>query len=82
MRRNNYKRIFGENVKALRLRANLSQEDLAARCGIFRTYLSRVENGSANPSVLVMTALAESLNVHPSILFSTESGMTVELGLN
>lgn len=44
---------------------NLTQDLLAERCGIFRTYLSRIELGLANPTLLVLVALANSLNVEP-----------------
>lgn len=59
---------FGANVKAQRQSHNLSQETLALRCGIYRTYLSRIESGLANPSLLVIAALANALEVAPSEL--------------
>ncbi len=63
VRYQNIRRIFGANVKGIRVRTHASQDELADRCGIYRTYLSRIENGTANPSLLVIAALAESLNV-------------------
>ena len=65
----NYKERVGKNVRRLRQRCDFSQETLAERCGIFRTYLSRIESGSANPSIVVLVALALSLNVLPHELF-------------
>jgi transcriptional regulator with XRE-family HTH domain len=44
---------------------NLTQDLLADRCGIYRTYLSRIEMGQANPTLLVLVALANSLDVQP-----------------
>ena len=64
----NYKNVVGSKVRALRLNAALSQEVLSDRCGIFRTYLSRIESGSANPTLVVLVALANSLNVEPYML--------------
>jgi ribosome-binding protein aMBF1 (putative translation factor) len=61
----NFKKIVGKNVKSRRLQAALSQEELAERCGIFRTYLSRIESGLANPTLVVLVALAYSLEMHP-----------------
>jgi transcriptional regulator with XRE-family HTH domain len=61
----NYKELVGQKVKSHRLLAALSQEELAARCGIYRTYLSRIETGTANPSLVVIVALAQSLNLKP-----------------
>ena len=65
----NFKNVVGKKVRALRREAALSQETLADRCGIFRTYLSRIESGSANPSIGVLVALANSLSVSPHELF-------------
>jgi transcriptional regulator with XRE-family HTH domain len=68
----NYKEVLGKNVRGLRQEAELSQELLSERCGIFRTYLSRIESGSANPSIAVMVALALALNVEPHELLLHE----------
>ncbi|RFO94857.1 hypothetical protein DIC66_21210 [Rhodoferax lacus] len=45
-----YKKLVGQRIRALRHSAHLSQEDLSERCGIYRTYLSRIESGYANPT--------------------------------
>lgn len=65
-----FKKIVGKQVKKLRLKAGLTQDVLSERCGIYRTYLSRIEAGSANPTLLVMIALASTLDVHVCELFS------------
>ena len=54
---------FGTAVKFRREELDMTQEELAARCGIFRTYLSRIENGTANPTLVVLVALADCLSV-------------------
>ena len=64
----NYKFVVGGRVKKLRAKANISQEVLAERCGIYRTYLSRIESGTANPTLVVLVALALTLGVAPSEL--------------
>ena len=61
----NFKRIVGKHVRELRLSGNLTQDTLADRCGIYRTYLSRIEMGHANPTLLVLVALANCLDVQP-----------------
>jgi transcriptional regulator with XRE-family HTH domain len=68
----NYKNVVGSKVRALRVSAGLSQEVLSDRCGIFRTYLSRIESGSANPTLIVLVSLAHSLNVEPHVLLMTD----------
>lgn len=60
---------FGERVRKLRIKANLRQEDLADRCGLYRTYLSRIETGMANPTLTMIQALADSLGVPVTSLF-------------
>lgn len=62
-------RTFGARIRELRLAAELTQDDLAERCGLFRTYLSRIENGTANPTLTMIQALATSLRVGITALF-------------
>ncbi len=61
----NFKQIVGSHVRELRISGHLTQDLLADRCGIYRTYLSRIEMGQANPTLLVLVALANALNVNP-----------------
>ena len=68
-------RAFGARVRELRLAAGLTQEDLAARCGLFRTYMSRIETGNANPTLTMIHALATCLMVPVPALF----GVPVEV---
>jgi transcriptional regulator with XRE-family HTH domain len=67
-----FKNIVGEKIRSLRKGAGLSQEVLAERCGIFRTYLSRIESGSANPSLVVLVTLAKALDVEPYVLLQAD----------
>jgi transcriptional regulator with XRE-family HTH domain len=50
----------------------MTQEDLAHKCGLFRTYLSRVETGAANPTLTMIHALASSLRVPVTALFEDD----------
>lgn len=59
---------FGKNVRALRDDAGLSQEELAFRAGMKRTYLSDLERGTRNPTVRALGRLADALAVAPSRL--------------
>ena len=54
---------FGARVREIRLGRAMTQEDLAERCGLFRTYMSRIETGQANPTLTMIDALAASLGV-------------------
>lgn len=61
---------FGARVRALRLTAEMTQEDLAEHCGLFRTYMSRIETGRANPTLTMIHALADALGVAASDLLA------------
>jgi transcriptional regulator with XRE-family HTH domain len=60
--------LFGKNVRALREEAGLSQEELAFRAGMKRSYVSDLERGTRNPTVRALGRLAAALEVHPSRL--------------
>ncbi|HZG21062.1 MAG TPA: helix-turn-helix transcriptional regulator [Herbaspirillum sp.] len=55
--------IFGQNVRRVRRLKEMSQEELAFRADISRTYLSEVERGDRNISVDNMEALAIALEM-------------------
>ena len=55
------RRVVGRNVRQMREAAGLSQEELAHRASVHVTYLSGVENGRRNPTVLVVGRLALAL---------------------
>lgn len=54
---------LANNVRRLRKLAGLSQEELAFQCEIDRTYISKVERGVANPSLLILARIADILKV-------------------
>lgn len=60
---------FGYAVKVRREELALTQEDLAGRAGIHRTYLSDVERGTRNLSLLNIERLAAALSVSMAKLF-------------
>ena len=60
----------GRNVRALRAAGALSQEELAHRAGVHQTYLSGVERGRRNASVLVLDRIATALGVDIQRLFT------------
>ncbi len=57
------RRRVGLNLKKHRKAAGLSQEGLALECGLHRTYVSGVERGVRNPTVLVLEQLAAPLGI-------------------
>ncbi len=54
---------IGLNLQRLRRERGLSQEELAHRANIHQTYLSGVEQGKRNPSVVVLQRIAEGLGL-------------------
>jgi transcriptional regulator with XRE-family HTH domain len=61
---------FGRVVKQLRDSQMLSQEALAARAGLNRTYLGEVERGIAIPSLVTVAKIATALNLATSELIA------------
>ncbi|PPD59230.1 helix-turn-helix domain-containing protein [Dehalogenimonas etheniformans] len=60
---------FGERIRSLRQLRRLSQEELAFRAGIHRTYLGGIERGERNPALKNINSLADALNVSLPELF-------------
>lgn len=61
---------FGDAVRARREELGLTQEDLAHAAGIHRTYLSDVERGTRNVSLVNLERLATALAVTMAELFA------------
>ena len=59
---------FGESLREHRQRAGLSQEKLAAKAGIDRTYVGGAERGERNVALVNIVRLAEALDVPPAEL--------------
>ena len=53
---------FGQAVRKIRREQGISQEELAERCGLHRTYISDVELGKRNVSLENIERIAISLN--------------------
>jgi transcriptional regulator with XRE-family HTH domain len=63
---------IGTQVKRVRVRALLTQQELAERAGIGLTTLNRIENDHAEPQFRTIRKLARALNVAPSELLPRE----------
>ena len=57
------KRRFGKKLRALRLASGLSQEQLAFRAKLHRTYVSSAERGQRNVSLVNLHKLARALRI-------------------
>jgi transcriptional regulator with XRE-family HTH domain len=58
-----------KNVRRYRIEAELSQEELAAGMGVEQGYVSRLEAGKRNPTIVEIWHVAEALGVRPAALF-------------
>lgn len=67
---NNIKKLFGKKVKQFRLELGISQEELAFRTGLHRTYISDLERGNRNVSLETIEKLATAFNISISTLFN------------
>ena len=56
-------RELGLRIRKARLKQNLSQEELAAKCNLTREYVSLIENGHKQPSLETLLILIDRLNV-------------------
>jgi transcriptional regulator with XRE-family HTH domain len=63
---------FGKKLQKLRTDRNLSQEKLAEIAGFDRTYISLLERGVRNPSLVNIVRLAKALNITPDKLLKFE----------
>lgn len=63
-------KAMGLNVLYYRRLRGLSQEELSNRAGLTRSYLSKIERGTARCGLEVLFLIAQTLNVEPNILLS------------
>jgi transcriptional regulator with XRE-family HTH domain len=66
--RRDAKAIVGRNVRRIRTNIGISQEELAFRAKLHRTYISSIERGERNVSIENIFAIAEALGVAPAEL--------------
>ncbi len=57
------RKLVGRNAARLRREAGLTQEQLAERCGLSQQYLSKLEQGRRNPTVVTLYEIAQGLGV-------------------
>lgn len=63
---------FGKRIREIRLRKQLSQGDIARTLGVHRSYISGLERGMRNPSLLTIKKIAKALRVKPKELLEYE----------
>ena len=65
--------MLANNIKRIRLNVGISQEELALRANIDRSFISKIERAKANPSFNTLLSIAHTLNVSVIQLIKEES---------
>ena len=60
---------IGEKLRSLRQKNNLTQKELAERTGINQADISKLENGTANPSIRTLRRLADGMGMKMKLVF-------------
>ncbi len=63
-------KLLASNVKGIRKRRGLTQDDLAAHLDVEQSAISLIENARANPSLLLLDAIAKALGCRMKDLFA------------
>ena len=64
------RRLVGENVRRLRQARQMTQEELAETSGFTQQYISDLERGRRNPTVVTLFELSEALGATPAELIT------------
>jgi len=66
----NFLKKIGTRIRELRAEAKLSQEELAFKCELDRTYIGSVERGERNISILNLRKIANAMSINLMELLS------------
>jgi transcriptional regulator with XRE-family HTH domain len=58
-------KAVGQNIRKHRIDKGLSQEELAFDSGLHRTYISSLERGKRNATIIVLGQISDALNIKP-----------------
>ncbi len=67
------RKVLAQNIKKYRKIKSLSQEQLADISGLHRTYISGLERGIRNPTILIIWRLAQALKIKPTDLLTKDN---------
>jgi transcriptional regulator with XRE-family HTH domain len=67
------RKLVGRNVRRLRLAAGITQEQYAERSGFSQQYISDLERGRRNPTVVSLLELAAPLSAAPAELITDDA---------
>ena len=67
------KKRFGLNLKRIRHARGWSQEELADITGLHRTYISGIERGIRNPTLMIIEQISTAIKVNPADLLKKDT---------
>lgn len=67
------RRLLGRNARAARIAAGLTQEQLSVVSGFSQQYISGLERGLRNPTVVTVYELAQALSTTPVALMTPDA---------
>ncbi len=70
--------LFAQRLKSLREEENLSQEALALKCHIDRTYIGRIERQKRNPTLGILYKIAKGFNITLSQLLDLKENELIK----
>lgn len=70
---------FGDNLKALRKKRNLTQSELGSNIGLSKAVISKYENGLGYPTFDVLIRFANFFGVTTDYLLGVEHGKTIDV---
>ena len=74
------RRLVGGNIRKIRIAAGLTQAALADRMGVDRAYVSGLELGQRNPTILSFWHVCKALDVPISVLFVSRARIPSSVG--
>jgi len=72
--KNDLLKKFGDKIREIRKEKGLSQEELAFKSNLHRTYIGMIERGEKNITLKNIKKIANALNVSMSYLMEFDNG--------
>ena len=73
---------IGRNIRAIRLRLTMTQQQLADACGLSKGMISKVENGAVVPALATLTKIAHAMRVKVSELIESDAQSSSTVTIN
>jgi transcriptional regulator with XRE-family HTH domain len=71
MTKDQFTKKLADRIRKERIRKNMSQEELADKADLYRTYIGHIENGRYSPSAYVLAKIVAALKADPRDILPT-----------